>query len=133
MKYSKKQYAVALYESFHEAKPKDYDTIIANLIEILKANGDLSEYEAIINAYEIYDREQKGISEAVVTTAHDIKQSKPLLDELNKIAATKIELVQKVDDQIIGGITIRIDDTLIDGSVRHHLDDLQDSLTNPQP
>lgn len=132
MKFTKEQYAQALFESIHEVKAKDHDIVIANFIEVLRSNGDLAEYEAIVDVYEQYDRQQKGITQAVVTTAHELKQSKPILEELNKVAQAKIEMMEKIDDHIIGGVTIRMNDTLIDGSIRHQLEDLRDSLINPQ-
>lgn len=128
MRFTHEQYAHALYESFQDTKPKDHEKIIANFIEVLKANGDLSEYERIIDAFEVYDRQQKGIHQVEVTTAQDIELNKPLLNQLNEIVGGNIELKRKIDEKLIGGVVIKVDDTLIDGSVKRQLEHLENTL-----
>jgi F-type H+-transporting ATPase subunit delta len=128
MKFTHKQYAQALYEAIADTAPKDQDKVIENFIEILKQKGDLPEYERIITAYEIYDKEQRGITEVEITTAGDTKLSKPLLDELNKLIGKDIEIKEKVDSGIIGGIVVRAGDTLIDGSIKNQLNQLRQDL-----
>lgn len=129
MKFNHRQYAQALYEALADTAPKDQDKVIENFIEVLKAKGDLAEYEKIIAAYEVYDREQRGVTEVEVTTAEDsTKVNKSLIDDLNKIVGNDIEVKQKVDSNLIGGVVIRAGDTLIDGSIKNQLDQLQKNL-----
>lgn len=129
MKFTNEQYAQALYDSISDTKAKDHDILIENFINILRANGDLSRYEQIIDEYEKYERAQKGITEVEVTTALDAKLNKELLDDLNKVVGKDIELKHKVDSNLVGGVVIRAGDTLIDGSVKHKLENLKDTLT----
>lgn len=129
MKFTHKQYAQALYEAIADTAPKDQEKVIENFIEVLKQKGDLAEYEKIIAAFEIYDGEQKGITEVTVTTAGDTELSKSMLNELNSLVGKDIEIKQKVDSGIIGGVVIRAGDTLIDGSVRNQLNHLRDNLS----
>ncbi len=129
MKYKHGQYAQALYEALQDTKPNDYDTVIENFVSILKSNGDLVEYEAIIAQYEKYEKEQKGIKDVQVITASETKLSKPLLDELNAIVGKNIEIQQKIDNKLIGGVVIKVDDTLIDGSIQKQLGNLHNTLT----
>ena len=129
MRYTHTQYAQALYESFQDTKPKDHDTIIENFVKVLQKNGDLSEYEKIIAVYEEYDRQQRGIKEVEVTTTGEVKLNKGILDELNVVVGKNTEIKHKVDNNLIGGVVIKVDDTLIDGSVRNHLNNLHDTLT----
>lgn len=131
MKYTHKQYAQALYEALQDTTPKDHDTVIENFIQILKARGDLAEYEKIIAEYEVYDRDQRGITEVEVTTARETKVNKSLIDELNKIVGKDIQIKEKIDSNLIGGVVIKAGDTLIDGSVKHHLENLHKTLTDP--
>lgn len=130
MKFTHQQYAQSLYEALQETKPKDHDVIIENFIAILKQKGDLGQYEKIIAAYEVYDREQRGITVVEVTTATaSVQANKSLIDELNKVVGKTIEVKQKIDSNLIGGIVIRAGDTLIDGSIKHHLENLHKTLT----
>ncbi len=128
MKFTHQQYAQALYESLHDTNPKDYDRIIENFIQVLKSNGELAEYETILEHYEQYDKEQRGIKDVEMTTAMQTTVSKGLIDDLNKIVGSKIEVKQKIDQNLIGGVVLKVDDTLIDGSLRKKLQNLEDTL-----
>ncbi len=127
MRFTKQQYAQALYEALQESSPKSHDKVIDNFIRTLKDNGDLGHYEEIINYYEVFDKEQRGVTEVEVTTA-GASVNKSLLNDLNKLVGQNAEITQKSDDKILGGVVIRIDDTLIDGSVKNHLDNLEQTL-----
>lgn len=129
MKFNHRQYAQALYEALADTSPKDQDKVINNFIEVLKAKGDLAEYEKIIEVYETYDREQRGVTEVEVITADGAtKVNKSLIEDLNKIIGKDIEVKQKVDSNLIGGVVIRAGDTLIDGSIKNQLDQLHKNL-----
>src|ERR1700740_3316379 len=104
MRFNHKQYGQALYEAFHDTKSSDHDKIIANFIEVLKSNGDLAEYEKIVEVYEDYDRKQRGVKEVKVTTARDVTINKDLLTHLNDMVGGDVEVKQKVDSNLIGGI-----------------------------
>ncbi len=127
MRYTKEQYAQALYESLQDTAPRSHDTVIDNFIKTLKNNGDLGSYEAIIETYEAYDKEQRGVTEVEVTTA-GATINKTLLNDLNKLVGKDAEVIHKTDDKIVGGVVIRIDDTLIDGSIKHQLNNLGNTL-----
>lgn len=133
MKFTHTQYAQALHEALQDSSPKDQDTIIENFIEILKKKGDLAEYEKIITAYESYDKELKGIIDVEVTTASDtsLSTNKAFIDKLNAIAGKDTAIQHKIDNNLIGGVVIKAGDILIDGSVKHDLENLHKTLTEP--
>lgn len=128
MKYSSEQYANALFEALSEVGPKDHDTVIENFIALLQEQNELEHYEAIIEAYERLEQEKRGIQPATVTVARDMKLTGGLLEELNSLAKKKLEITTQVDESIIGGVVIRMDDTLIDASVKTQLEQLKNSL-----
>lgn len=128
MKFTHKQYAQALYEALQDTKAKDHDIVIENFIQVLKAKGDLGEYERIIAEYEIYDKKMRGITDVEVTTATEVKMNKSLIEDLNKIVGQDVELKHKVDNSLIGGVVIKAGDTLIDGSVKNQLNNLRKTL-----
>ncbi len=127
MKFSKQQYAQALHESLQDTNPKSHDKVIDNFVQTLKANGDLSSYEDIINEYERYDKQQRGVTEVEITTA-SASVNKTLLNDLNRLVGKNAEVTHKTDDKIIGGVVLRIDDALIDGSIKNHLYNLEKTL-----
>lgn len=127
MKYSKSQYVQALHEAIHETDAKSHDKVIDNFIQTLKVNGDLGSYESIIEEYEKYDKDQRGVKDVEITTA-GASVNKSLLNELNSLVGKNIDITQKQDDKIIGGVVIKVDDTLIDGSIKNHLENLGKTL-----
>lgn len=127
MKYSRSQYVQALHEALQDTDAKSHDRVIDNFIQTLKANGDLGSYEAIIKEYEVYDKEQRGVKDVEITTA-GASVNKSLISDLNKLVGKNIDITQKHDDKIIGGVVIKVDDTLIDGSIKNHLNNLGKTL-----
>ncbi len=124
--YNIEQYAHTLYEVISDTKDSDYDKVINNLITVLKSNNDLGKYEQIVQKYEeIYYQSKQNPNIEVTTTSND--KSKAIVESLNKIIKNG-NFTTKSDDKIIGGVTIKIDDTLIDGSIKTQLDNLHNSL-----
>lgn len=129
MKFSVTQYAESLHQTLSETKPADTDKVISNFIRILNTNGDLHYYEAIIGAYEKIDREMKGIKQVEITTAHEVQINSEIVKSLNTVLGSDIELKKSVDESLIGGVVVRIEDTLIDASVRGQLNKLKNNLS----
>lgn len=130
MKYSVKQYVQGLYEALQDTKTTDHDQVINNFVEVLKSNGDLDYYEKIVTAYEAYDKEVKGIKQVEVTTAKDAVVNEKLISHLNELVGKDVELKKKIDESLIGGVTVKVDDTLIDASVKSQLNKLKNTLSN---
>ena len=53
---------------------------------------------------------------------------KEILTKVATLTDKKVTLVNKVDPEIIGGFTIRLDDIQLDGSVAHQLNTLKQNL-----
>ncbi len=129
MKFTVKQYAQSLYEVLTDSNPKDHDRVIENFISVLKANDDLSAYEKIVNEVDSLFQTDNETSKIEVTAANEKSITPSLLKELNKLAKTKAEIPTKIDDKIIGGVIIRVDDQLIDASISTQLQNLEKDLT----
>ncbi len=50
---------------------------------------------------------------------------------LARIARRPVELRVHIDPSVIGGLSIIVGDTIIDGTVRHRLEQLRESLLQP--
>lgn len=133
MKFTVKQYAQALYESISDTNPKDHDKVINNFIRVLKENDDLTSYEKIIDAFESLLGEVANTSKIEITTATEAAAAPNIIKELNayaKAQGQQAEITTKVDEMIIGGALIKVDDTLIDASLKSQLNHLEQELKN---
>jgi F-type H+-transporting ATPase subunit delta len=88
--------------------------LLDNFVKILAQNGDLGKHTEIEAEYKRLEMKAKGISTAEVTVAADMEINSGLINQLNSIIGTKVEVKKKVDDGIIGGVVVKVDDILID-------------------
>jgi F-type H+-transporting ATPase subunit delta len=131
MKLSAHQYAKTLFETLQDTADKDHDTILQNFAQVLAENNDLKMFENIAEELEKLQKASKGIKIATVTSAHplDASTEKKIIEQLNQIANSKVEIKKEVDERILGGIVIEMDDTLIDASVKKSLSELKHDLS----
>jgi F-type H+-transporting ATPase subunit delta len=120
-------YAKALYESIHEVRPEDQDKVLDNMVKILAQNGDLGLFDQIEEEYKRLESGSQGIRQVEVSSAHPI-HSKELIKDLNKIVGDKVQIKEKIDEDLIGGVVVRVDDTLIDASVKNSLKHLKNVI-----
>jgi len=128
MAISIQQYAEALHEALQETDNKSHDLVIDNFIKVLKTNDDLDKYDKIVEAYEAHTAKEASIVHAEVISAKPAEHNKDVIDALNKIAGKDVRVTHKVNEDLIGGVVIRMDDTMIDASVKGQLDRLKKTL-----
>lgn len=67
-------------------------------------------------------------AEATTAVALDADQQERLRQKLNQVTGFKVQLIAKVDPAILGGLSIRMRDQLIDGSVATQLRRMREQL-----
>lgn len=74
--------------------------------------------------------EYKGIIQVDVTSAFELdeKEKKSLHEALIQSTGKKVEMDVQIDPDIMGGIIVKIDDTVLDGSVRHKIRKLKNQF-----
>jgi F-type H+-transporting ATPase subunit delta len=114
-----------LQEGLGEGHP-----FVLNLGLLLISKDNLGLAEDISNQYRLLFDAHRGIEHAEVTTAVplDEKDREILSKRLGEILGRKVTFDLQVDPSIIGGFVARIEDMLIDGSVRQNLDSLGKNL-----
>lgn len=65
------------------------------------------------------------IAEAVTAVPMSREQSLRLKEELSHLVGKEVCLKEVVDKAVLGGVLIRMDEKIIDASVRHQLEDLR--------
>lgn len=125
-KLTSQQYAEALFDSIAQTDPKDHDKVMDKFVQILAQNGDLAKHDQIEAEFKRLELKSKDIKSVDVTFAHEMNSS--ILKELNTVVQGKAEFKTKIDENIIGGVIIKVDDTLIDASVKTQLNNLNNEL-----
>jgi F-type H+-transporting ATPase subunit delta len=111
---------------------KKINALTVNLLNVLSDKGRLNLLEDIgkhfIDIYNIYN----GIIEVNVITAAELgdRQLDNLVKELELVTGKKVKANISVNEDLLGGILVRIDDTVIDGTVKHKLNQLKDRFAS---
>ncbi|MFA5317221.1 MAG: ATP synthase F1 subunit delta, partial [Dehalococcoidales bacterium] len=102
------------------------------LVLLLMSKGLFYLVDEISDEYQRLLSHHQGLETAEVTTAvplsDDEKQN--LAESLGKVTGKKVVLKAAVDPAIIGGVTARINDQLLDGSTRRRLQDLKKEIAS---
>ncbi len=130
MKYTPKQYAEALHRALQETHPDHHDRVLDNFVFFLQQRGSLGRFAEIETAFVDIDRVSKGIKTAEITTARKLahNEEEKIMKELNSYLGSTVELKTKIDEGILGGVVVRFDDKLIDGSIKGNLRNLKNEL-----
>lgn len=96
-------------------------------MSIILSKGREGQLEGIAHGFINLYRIHKGIEEAMVTSAHALSeaQRKEIREKLHSITGHSIEITEKVDPSLIGGVKIRVGDKEYNGSVAYQLDQLK--------
>jgi len=102
------------------------------LLKILTDKSRESLLDLILKHFIDYYNVHHGIIEIDITSAFELddEQVKNLVKQLEKKTGKKVELNKQINAELIGGMMVRIDDTVIDGSVKHKLSQLKSRLTS---
>ena len=118
----------------------------AALEEIFKSNISESSYrflmlllskqregilEDVLTAFIKMYRDAAGILDAEIRSAFALSDSalKALSDALSRVTGKTVESKLIVDDTLIGGISVRLGDQVVDGTVKHQLEKLEEQFS----
>jgi F-type H+-transporting ATPase subunit delta len=103
-----------------------------SLVLLMIRRGRPGAIDAMLDQFETLLRRERGIALAEVRSALplDDELRAALTQRLAEMAGAKIEINERVDESLIGGVAVRIGDTLYDASVRSRLERLRARLTS---
>ncbi|MBM4410977.1 MAG: ATP synthase F1 subunit delta [Chloroflexi bacterium] len=101
-----------------------------NLFRLLRRKGRLALGRSIASYFSELMDEERNVVRAVVTTAVelDAERQGAVRAKLQQQTGRTVELETRVDPAILGGMTVRVGDQLVDGSTRTRLRSLRSSL-----
>jgi F-type H+-transporting ATPase subunit delta len=100
------------------------------LVELVVAAGRAADLPAIIDRFvelAASDR-QREFAEVRSALPLDTKQQKRLAEALGRATGKTVEVKVIVDPSVLGGIVARVGDVVIDGTVRHRLEQMKEQL-----
>ncbi len=106
------------------------ESMSLNLVYLLISKGKLKTANLVSEEYDRLLNEHYGIKSAEVTTAIplDNVEKEKLSQNLETLIGKKVSMQVQIDPDILGGFIARIDDSLIDGSIRSRLEMLKKRL-----
>lgn len=101
-----------------------------NFVSILAEYGRLSLIPTISEMFELLKSHHEKTMEVEVTSAFEVSDQERtnLAGALNRMLQRNINLETKVDTDLIGGVVIKAEDTVIDDSIRGRLTKLSQAL-----
>lgn len=106
------------------------DTITLRFLELLVEKRREGLFTEIVKAYQELRDRQLGVVSVSARTALQLssEDENRLVGSLEKLTGSKVRLETKIDAAILGGIVIRVGDTVYDASVVNQLASLRERL-----
>lgn len=133
MRINNTQYANALYESAKGKSQSEVNVLVANFVKILAKNNQIKNINNILVKFKEIWNKKEGIIEAEVVSREKLTSgTRSEIEKYigKKYEAERVEIIEKVDSSIKGGIIVRVGDEVMDGSISKQLRNLKKSLTN---
>lgn len=130
--YTIQQYAHTLYEALQDTRPKDHSKVIDNFVDILAENNDGKLYSEIIKEIKKIEQEKKHKKNVEITTARPLKaeEEEALFESINDCLGKNVEFKKAVDQRLISGLVVRVDDLVIDGSVKKRIEKMKSKIVD---
>lgn len=108
----------------------DVNTQQRNYVQVIAENGRLSVMPEIAQLYGRLRNEAEGAVDAVIQSAFplDAAQTADIVATLEQKTGRKVNARVEVEPELIGGVSIRIGDEVMDASVRGKLSQLASTL-----
>jgi F-type H+-transporting ATPase subunit delta len=110
-----------------------FDKLVTNFVslavELDKFKTLLKSKQSILRRL----RKASGISRAEITFGENPSDSdlKKITEGLERLTGDEVEIEVKIDPAIIGGIIVKVEDRVFDGSIKTQLERIRDILTLP--
>lgn len=105
-----------------------------DFLVLIITNKRESHIPGICRYFLVLSRKDIGIKTVMITTAEEFSPDfiKKISSIIEKGLNSKIELEQKTDSSIIGGIILRVEDKQLDSSVAKQLKEIKNTLINTE-
>ncbi|MEM9670251.1 MAG: ATP synthase F1 subunit delta [Pseudomonadota bacterium] len=108
----------------------DMPDLLAKFLGMVAMNGRAADLPAAYDAFDALYAKQRGVQRAVAKTAKEMSadQRTRLEGIIAKAVGGDVDLTTEVDEDLIGGIQLRIGSTLVDASLKAKLERLNTAM-----
>ena len=105
---------------------------VVNFLKILTEKGYMRRFEDCCKAYRIrYNADHNILPVTAVTAvALNVEQTSRLQEKLEKLTEKTVELTNRIDPEVLGGVRLDFDGKSMDDTVAHRLDSVRHLLNN---
>jgi F-type H+-transporting ATPase subunit delta len=114
-----KKFAIALYEATRNLSGKDLEGVLSSFVNLLNEKHKLKSADKIIAEFIKYAKKQEGIMDITISSARELDNK--VIEEIKKIFGKQTESVENIDENLLGGVVIKTDDVIFDGSIKTQL------------
>jgi F-type H+-transporting ATPase subunit delta len=132
MKVSIKQYSQTLFDLTDGKSEQEIVAVVTKFTDQLKNDGQFKNAAKVIEKFEDIYNAKNGIVSALVTSARKLEevQLKEITEFIKgKYAAKEVVIKNVVDEEIQGGLIVKVGDEVLDSSVISQLKRLQNILS----
>ena len=111
----------------------DCAELVRNTLRLMSDRRRMAFVPDVDEAYELLAETAAGKLRAEITTATELADDyyMAIREALSSATGKNVVLIRRTDPDLLGGVVTRIGDTIIDGSLRTHIDELGDELLAP--
>jgi ATP synthase F1 delta subunit len=104
--------------------------ITGNFLQVLVDRGRIAEFREIARAFAERVSAEEGRLDVEAVTAVPLPEDlrTRIVEEISRKTGQSVDLTESVDPDIVGGLVLRIGGAVVDGSVRHRIDELRAAL-----
>lgn len=123
----KKDERIGLIDKAFGGQAEQY---LVSFLKLLCERGILNEYEGCCEEFVRRFNADHNIAEAVVTSAVALneRQLAALKSKLEKTSGKTIELIEKIDASVVGGLKVELEGSEMDGTVTGRISDISKKI-----
>ena len=105
----------------------DGEPALINLLDLLVENHRLPVLPRLRRAFDDLWREERKLLAVTITSAVplDEQAAQRIGDEIGRRTGRQVELTTSVDPELVGGLTLRVGNQILDASIRNRLESLR--------
>ena len=112
----------------------NFSSDVINFIKIIVEHNRVSYLEDILQAFNTLCNESRDIVEGLIYTAFPLKEETLLKikQKISQIEHHDVDLIERIDPSLIGGVKVVINSHVYDGSIKNKLEKMQVDLSRKE-